>query len=106
MSSEDLQKFACQVYKKKQQLAQMERTLMMQRLTNELRQRRTTQQERLKEWEKDINAITKGLPPVKIENLVDLEEPPVGFSYVNQCKVESQTKKKTDRQINVDLKNK
>lgn len=104
MSSEDLQKFACQVYKKKQQLVQMERTLMMQRLTNEFRQRRTAQQELLKEWEKEINAITKGWPPVKIENLVDLEEPPVGFSYVNQCKVESQTLKKNDCKLNVDLK--
>lgn len=92
MSDEELQKFALSVLKKKQQLVTLERTLMMQRLTNELRARRAEQLERLRLWEKEINNVTKGWPPVKIENNVDLEEPPAGFSYMNHCKVVSSSK--------------
>lgn len=87
MTTEDLNKFAASVFKKKQQLVQLERTLMLQRLTNDLRQRRAAQLQRLKEWEDEINSVTKGWPPVRVENNVDLEEPPVGFSYMNHCKV-------------------
>lgn len=65
----------------------MEKNLMMQLLTRDFRQRRVEQLERLKEWEDEINEATQGKPPVKIENNVDLDEPPVGFTYVTQCKV-------------------
>lgn len=75
------------VYRKKQKLAAMEKNLMMQLLTRDFRQRRVEQLERLKEWEDEINEATQGKPPVKIENNVDLDEPPVGFTYVTQCKV-------------------
>lgn len=60
---------------------------MMQLLTRDFRQRRLEQLERLKEWEDEINEATQGKPLVKIENNVDLDEPPVGFTYVTQCKV-------------------
>ena len=53
---------------------------MMQLLTRDFRQRRVEQLERLKEWEDEINATTQGKPPVKIENNVDLDEPPSGFT--------------------------
>lgn len=75
------------VYRKKQKLLQMEKNLMMQLLTRDFRQRRVDQLARLKEWEDEINEATQGKPPVKIENNVDLDEPPVGFTYVTQCKV-------------------
>lgn len=75
------------VYRKKQKLLQMEKNLMMQLLTRDFRQRRVDQLVRLKEWEDEINEATQGKPPVKIENNVDLDEPPVGFTYVTQCKV-------------------
>ena len=87
LSNEDINKYAFTVYRKKQKLAQMEKNLMMQLLTRDFRQRRVEQLERLKEWEDEINATTQGKPPVKIENNVDLDEPPSGFTYVSQCKV-------------------
>lgn len=87
MSDEDLDKYSLLVFRKKQKLLQMEKNLMMQVLTRDFRQRRIDQLRRLKEWEDEINAATQGRPPVKIENNVDLDEPPVGFTYVTQCKV-------------------
>lgn len=60
---------------------------MLQLLTRDFRQRRTDQLKRLKDWEDEINKATQGKPPVKIENNVDLDDPPVGFTYVTQCKV-------------------
>ena len=87
MSSDDLNKFAVVVFKKKQKLAELEKTLMMQLLTRDFRQRRIDQLQRLKEWENEINKIAKGKPPVKVENNVDLDEPPVGFTYVTECQV-------------------
>ena len=60
---------------------------MMQLLTRDFRQRRADQLQRLKEWEDEINEATVGQPRVTIENNVDLDEPPVGFTYVTQCKV-------------------
>ena len=86
MSAEELQKYGLSVMKKKQQLMAQERTLMMQRLIQDLRSRKADHANRLRLWEYEINQVTKGYPPVKIENNVDLEEPPVGFSYMNHCK--------------------
>lgn len=87
LSNEEINKYAFMVYRKKQKLLQMEKNLMMQLLTRDFRQRRVDQLQRLKEWENQINETTQGKPPVKIENNVDLDEPPVGFTYVTQCKV-------------------
>lgn len=89
MSSDDLTKFAIMVYKKKQKLVQMEKNLMMKLLTRDFRVRRDDQLERLKQWQDEINKIAQGRPPVKVENNVDLDEPPVGFTYITQCKVQS-----------------
>ena len=75
------------VFQKKQKLVQMERNLMMQLLTRDFRKRRTEQLLQLKRWEEDINKVTCGKPVIKVENHVDLEEPPIGFTYINQCKV-------------------
>lgn len=86
LSNEEINKYAFMVYRKKQKLLQMEKNLMMQLLTRDFRQRRVDQLQRLKEWENQINETTQGKPPVKIENNVDLDEPPVGFTYVTQCK--------------------
>lgn len=86
MTSEDLNKFALLVYSKKQKLLLLEKTLMMQVLARDFHKRRIEQQLRLKEWEEEINQIVQGNPPIKIENNCDLEEPPVGFTYVTQCK--------------------
>ena len=80
MTSEDLNKFALQVYSKKQKLLLLEKTLMMQVLARDFRKRRVDQQLRLKEWEEEINLIAKGNPLIKVENSCDLEEPPVGFT--------------------------
>jgi [histone H3]-lysine9 N-trimethyltransferase SUV39H len=75
------------VFQKKQKLVQMERNLMMQLLTRDFRKRRADQLLQLKRWEEDINKVTCGKPIIKVENSVDLEEPPIGFTYINQCKV-------------------
>jgi len=88
MSSDDLNKFAVMVFKKKQKLAQMEKSLMMQLLTRDFRLRRIEQLRQLKKWQDEINEIAEGRPPVKVENNVDLDEPPVGFTYITQCKVQ------------------
>jgi len=85
MTSENLNKFAQLVYSKKQKLLLLEKTLMMQVLTRDFLTRRIEQQLRLKEWEEEINLIAQGNPPIKVENNCDLEEPPVGFTYVTQC---------------------
>lgn len=87
MTNEELNKYAMMVYRKKQKLQQLERNLMMLLLTRDFRQRRADQLRRLKEWEDELNKVTKGKPPLKVENNVDLDEPPEGFTYVNQCKV-------------------
>ena len=87
MSNEDLNKYAFLAYCKRQKLSVIEKNLMMQLLTRDFRKRRSEQQLRLKEWEDSINMTTNGNPPVKVENNVDLEEPPIGFTYVIQCKV-------------------
>lgn len=87
LSNEDINKYAIMVYRKKQKLIQMEKNLMMQLLTRDFRQRRTEQLQRLKKWEDEINQATQGKPVIRVENNVDLDDPPVGFTYVTQCKV-------------------
>lgn len=45
--------------------------------------RREAQQKKLDSWEKSINEITEGEAVIKVENNVDLEGPPEGFTYIN-----------------------
>ena len=86
-TDEDLDKFALMVFRKRQKLAEIEHSLLMQLLTRDFRKRRHDQLEQLQRWEDDINRVTCGKPIVRVENKVDLEEPPVGFRYINECKV-------------------
>lgn len=87
MTNEELNKYAVMAYGKRQKLLQMERNLMMLLLTRDFRQRRKEQLFKLQEWEGELNKATEGKPPIKVENNVDLNEPPAGFTYVTQCKV-------------------
>ena len=49
------------------------------------REAREEQQKRLKDWQKEINAIES--PMIKVENDYDLEGPPRHMTYVNKSKV-------------------
>ena len=42
---------------------------------------------RLKEWEKEINAISADSAKLKVENDFDLEGPPRHMTYINQYRV-------------------
>lgn len=44
---------------------------------------RNEQNNSLKEWENEINSITKGKPLIRVENLVDLECAPQDFLYID-----------------------
>ncbi|XP_031779783.1 histone-lysine N-methyltransferase SUV39H2 isoform X2 [Nasonia vitripennis] len=44
---------------------------------------RTEQLASLKDWENEMNSITKGNPSIKVENLVDLERAPQEFLYID-----------------------
>lgn len=46
--------------------------------------RRDAQSIKLKEWEENINHIACEDVILKVENNVDLEEPPLGFTYINE----------------------
>nr|CAJ18350.1 putative H3K9 methyltransferase [Lepisma saccharinum] len=49
----------------------------------ELHNKRKDQKTRLKDWEFEMNLISKGSAPITVENRVDLEGPPPNFIYVN-----------------------
>nr|XP_012145504.1 PREDICTED: histone-lysine N-methyltransferase SUV39H2-like isoform X1 [Megachile rotundata]XP_012145505.1 PREDICTED: histone-lysine N-methyltransferase SUV39H2-like isoform X1 [Megachile rotundata] len=44
---------------------------------------RKAQLQSLKDWENEMNSITKGRPLIQVENLVDLEGPPQDFYYID-----------------------
>ncbi|XP_057672801.1 histone-lysine N-methyltransferase Su(var)3-9-like isoform X1 [Diorhabda carinulata] len=46
--------------------------------------KREIQLKKLKAWEESINALDKGEAVITVENTVDLEHPPEGFTYVNE----------------------
>lgn len=87
MSEDDLNKYALNIYKRKQKIIQMEKNLVMQVMLHDFQKRRNAQLMALKRWEDEINAVTESKPSIRVENDADLEEPPNGFTYVNQCKV-------------------
>ena len=45
--------------------------------------KRQEQLTKLRLFELEVNVVSAGKPPIKVENLVDLEEMPINFTYVN-----------------------
>lgn len=48
-----------------------------------LRELRRDQLESLQDWENEMNCIAKGKPTIRVENLVDLEDAPHEFFYID-----------------------
>ncbi|XP_072399352.1 histone-lysine N-methyltransferase SUV39H2-like isoform X1 [Diabrotica undecimpunctata] len=46
--------------------------------------KREVQMKKIKAWEDSINALDKGEAVITVENIVDLEGPPEGFTYINE----------------------
>lgn len=47
--------------------------------------RRETQLNKVFVWQQKINNMTREEAIIEVENIVDLEGPPEGFTYINQC---------------------
>lgn len=54
--------------------------LILHVLLNELRQ---SQLDSLRDWESEMNNITRGKPIIRVENLIDLESAPQDFYYID-----------------------
>lgn len=40
--------------------------------------------------------MTQGKPSIRVENYIDLDEPPLNFTYINECKVSQVPRCQTD----------
>ncbi|CAL7952245.1 unnamed protein product [Xylocopa violacea] len=75
----NIRKFLKQKYIKTIQMEKVLRHDILRMLIVDLRSK---QLKSLKDWENEINMITKGKPLILVENMVDLEEAPQDFYYI------------------------